>query len=144
MEDKLGAIFLPMISIKAATYFVCFIGLMLGFCIFFLPAQANFPIAKFVIADALGMGQRSDFPFALMVTYSLAIYLALICAFITGFAKSHLNNLMQFRERSSVSLRILSNFVFFLLLAAPFIQDHGAPHEWQISYSFFSVVLHNR
>lgn len=144
MADKLEAIFFPLISRTIAGYLIIFSAFLIALGMFLLPSQGNFSFPIFIIPDALAMGQKSDFPFALSMTYSFGVYVSLACAFITAFAKGNLKAVIQIRGAHSISFRILGDVFIVVYIWLLLTQEILPAKTHQFSYTFFSNILHNR
>lgn len=144
MIQKLEAIFYPLLSRVIAGYAVAGSAVLIALGMILLPSQAPFYLPIYVLPDALAMGQKSDFPFALSTTYSLSVYLSLVCCFLTAFAKGNLQGLARIRGKHSVSFRILSDLLIVLYVGMLLTQEFLPVNARQFSHSFFSNVLRER
>jgi hypothetical protein len=144
LNEKLEAIFIPLISRATAGYAVIFAAIVIGLSIFLLPSQEIFYLPLYVTPDALAMGKTSDFPFALSATYSFSVYLSLACCFMTGFAKGNLRGLAKIREGQSVFFRVVSDLLIVLYIGLLLTHEFLPLNTLQFSYAFFTNVLRDR
>lgn len=142
MTNKLEAIFYPLVSKKIAGFMLLCTATLIGLGILFLPPDGRIPYAL-IIPDAVAMAQKSDFPFALSVTYSFGVYASLVCGFITAFTKGDLKGLNEVRQKQSRSFRVLSDIFMFLFIWFLLTQELSV-NSSQFSYKFFSMIIHNR
>ncbi len=144
MNEKLEAIFIPLVSRATAGYAVIFGAIVIGLSMFLLPSQGFFYFPIYITPDALAMGERSDFPFALSVTYSISVYLSLACCFMTGFAKGNLRGLAKIREGQSIFFRVFSDLLIVLYIGLLLTHELLPINTMQFSYAFFANVLRDR
>lgn len=144
MNKNLNAMFLPLISKEAAGRFLLCSAILLGLGMFLLPAHGILPLSKIAIPDALAMGRESEFPFALTVSYSFAIYAALFCGLLTAFAEGNLDALSRTWGARGRTFRALFDVLFALVVYLLLTQELIPINRYQLSYSFFSHVLVSR
>jgi hypothetical protein len=143
MQGNDDAMFYPLLPKSWALSIVFSMAVLISLCIVFLPENGELPPSIFLIHDALSMGEKSKFNFALTITYSLAVYASLFCGLLTAFTKGDLKGLAEIRARQSKTFRILSDsliVVFFYLLLTQELPVNSS----QFSHSFFASVLQHR